>query len=81
MVKLEHEADVAVAERHELGIRQRRQLVLVDDDRALLGAIEPAKHVQQRALADARCADDRDHLARARRQVEIAQHVRSSATA
>ena len=42
--------------------------------RALIDPIESAEHVQQRALADAGRADDRDHLARLDRQIEIAQH-------
>ena len=44
------------------------------DDRARVGAIEAAEHVQQRALADARRADDRDHLAGLDREIQVAQH-------
>ena len=68
MVKLEDEPDVSVPERHDLGIGQRGQHRAVDDDGPLLGAIEPAEDVQQRALAGARCADDGEHLARRRRR-------------
>ena len=42
--------------------------------RAAIGAIQPAQQVQERALADARRADDRDHLARVDLQIEIAEH-------
>ena len=42
--------------------------------RARVDAIEAAEHVQQRALPDARRADDRHHLARLDLQIEIAQH-------
>ena len=75
MVELKDEADVPVAERDDVA----RRAATSDSapsigDRALIDAIEPAEHVQQRALPDARRADDRDHLAGLDRQIEIAQH-------
>ena len=44
--------------------RHRRQIDVADPHRPAVDRIEPAEHVQQRALPDARRADDRDHLAR-----------------
>ena len=73
-MELEHEADLSVAERDDLLIGQRRDLGARDRDGSLVDAIETAEHVQQRALSDARRADDRDHLARVDLQIEIAQH-------
>jgi len=58
--------DVRIAHRGELGA--------IDRDAALVDAIEPAEHVQQRALSNARGADDGDHLARLDGQVQIAEH-------
>ena len=39
-------------------------------DAALVRRVEPAEHVQQRALPDAGRADNRHHLAALERQVE-----------
>ena len=75
VMELEDEADVAVAEARPPrrpaapSARRRRSTIA-----AGVGAIEPAEHVQQRALADAGRADNRHHLAGLDRQVEIAQH-------
>ena len=55
------------------------QFGAVDGDAALIDAIEAAQHVQQRALPDAGRADDRHHLARLDRQIEIAQHGQRTA--
>ena len=62
VMELEDEADLAVAERRQLALvhgRQRRgrRTTPAPDGRP----VERAEHVQQRALADARLADD-DHL-------------------
>jgi hypothetical protein len=74
MVELKHEADAPVAERDHVGVAHRGQLEAVQGDAALIDTIQSAKHVQQGALADAGRADDRDHLSRLDRQIEIAQH-------
>ena len=63
MMELEHEADVPVAERRQLVGRHAREVGVADRARAGVERVEPAEHVQQRALADAGRADDRDHLA------------------
>ena len=73
-MKLEDEADLPVAERDDLGIRQRRQLRLADPDGAAIGAIEATEHVQQRALPHPRRANDGHHLPGVDAEVEIAQH-------
>ena len=75
VVELEDEADVAVAKRHELRVGQIPQRAAGDPDAAGVDRVEPAQHVQQRALADARGADDGDHLALLDRHVEVAQHA------
>ena len=75
VVELEDEADVAVAKRHELRVGQIPQRAVGDPDAAGVDRVEPAQHVQQRALADARGADDGDHLALLDRDVEVAQHA------
>src|SRR5262249_45706269 len=69
-----NEADVTVAEGDDLGIREPGQLRLADDDPPGIGRIESAENVQQRALADARGADNRHHLAALEREVDAAQH-------
>ena len=75
MVELKHEADVLVAERRELVRLHRPEIDVADPHRIPPSiAVETAEHVQQRALADARRADDRDHLARLDDQIELPQH-------
>ena len=74
-MELEDEADVAVAKRDPRLVVHRRNLVIADADLAAVDGVEAAEHVQQRALAHARRAHDRDHLALLDGQVEIAQHV------
>ena len=80
-MKLEHEADVAVAKRDARFVVHRRDLVLADADLAAVDRVEAAEHVQQRALPHARRAHDRDHLALLDGQIEIAQHVQALAGA
>ena len=74
MMELEDEADAVVPERDDLGVAQPRQVSAVDRDRPLIDAIEAAEQVQQRALADARRADDGGHLAGVHLEIEIAKH-------
>ena len=74
-MKLEHEADVAVAKRHPRFVIHRRDIVLADADLAAVDGVESAEDVQQRALPHAGRAHDREHLALLDGQVEIAQHV------
>ncbi len=75
MMELKDEADVAVAKLHERGIVERPEIGVGNDDLSRVGAVEAAEQVQQRALANARRADDRDHLAVGDVQFEIAEHV------
>ncbi len=74
VVELKHEPDVPVPERDDGWTRQRRQVRVADHDRACVRAIQPAEHVQERALADSRRADNRHHLAGLDHQVEIAKN-------
>ena len=75
-MELEHEADVRDCEtRRDRASAHRGDAVVADADRAGVRAIEAAQQVQQRALADAGGAHDRDHLAALDREDEIAQHL------
>ena len=74
VVELEHEADVTVAEGDERVARHRAEVRVADANRSAVDRVEPAEDVQQRALADARGADDRHHLARLDEEIEAAQH-------
>ncbi len=75
MVKLEHEADVAVAERHARLVAHLIDARLADADLAGIERVEAAEHVQQRALADAGRPDNGQHLAGLDGEIEPAQHV------
>jgi hypothetical protein len=75
VVKLEHEPDVSVAELDQIRIAYRRERAPRHLDDARVGAIETAKQMQQRALADARRAHDREHLALFDREIQVAKHV------
>ena len=54
---LEHEADLALAH----GLRGR--VLAVEEDRALIGGLQAGDDAQQRGLARARRAEQRDQLA------------------
>ena len=73
-MELKDEADPAVAEGDDLASASAVSVAAGDSDAALVGPIQPAEDVQQRALADARGADNRHHLAGVDRQVEVAKH-------
>ena len=76
VVELEDEAERLVA---QLIAALRRQVVdasAVEEDFALVGPVEGAEQVQQRALAGAGGADDAEELARLDLQIEAAQHFR-----
>src|SRR4029434_10711777 len=75
VVKLKDEPDVPVAKLHQRGIVQRSQVGICQMNRPRIGAIQSAKQMQQRALADSRCADDGEHLALCDAEAQIAQHV------
>src|SRR6185295_4206398 len=54
---------------------ERREVAAAEDDAARSRRLEAAEQVQQRALARPRRADDREHLAAAKRQVDALQDV------
>jgi len=72
---LEDEADLVRAQRRELGLGQATELLTVDDDAAAARAQQAAEHREQGRLAAARGAHDQDDLARADREVEVADCV------
>ena len=74
MVELEDKADVAVSKGDPLRVAKAHQVRAADRHHAAIGPIEPAKNVEQRALADARRADNCHHLPRVNGKVEIAEH-------
>jgi hypothetical protein len=78
-MELEHEPDVSVPKLDHVGIAHRRDLSIRHVDGTGVRSIEGAEQVQQRALANARCADDRQHLALRHLEIEIAEHVNALA--
>ena len=78
MERLEHEADALAAQHGQRVVVQRREVDAVDDDRAGVGALEAGDQVEQRRLADARLADDRDELAGATSSDTSAKIVRGA---
>ena len=77
MMKLKNEPDVLVPKRRQRIVRHGAEVGVSDNDRARIAPIEAAKQMQQRAFADARGPDDRHHLARLDREIEVAQHVQA----
>ena len=51
-----------------------RELLAVEPDRARRRQIERAEDLQERRLADARRADDRDHVAGLEDEVDVGEH-------
>ena len=76
VVELEDEAEGLVAQLVAAARRQVVDALAVEMDLALVGPVEDAEQVQQRALAGAGGADDAQELARMHLQVEAAQHFR-----
>jgi hypothetical protein len=74
VVELVDEAQGAVAHAPALRLGQRHERSALDRHLARARRVEPAEEVQQRALARARRADDRDALARRHVQVDAEQH-------
>ncbi|POM19232.1 hypothetical protein CSX04_00610 [Burkholderia cepacia] len=64
-VRLEHHVDRAAVR------RQRREVLAVDEDLAGGGRLEPGEHAQQRRLAAARAAEQREQLVLRDRQVHV----------
>src|SRR3546814_18259419 len=50
-------------------------IVAIDQNGAAIGVVEPRQHRQQRALAAARLADERDRLSGLDRQIDATQRV------
>src|SRR4051812_43920547 len=61
--RLEHEADLAVADRRELVVVERDDVLAVELVAAARGVVQAAKDVHHRRLARPGVAHDRDHLA------------------
>jgi hypothetical protein len=74
MVELVHEAERLVAQPPALGVGERGHRAAENLHLAAGGRIQSAEQVEQRALARARRADDRDHLARRDGHVHAQQH-------
>ena len=75
VVGLEHEADVARAPRRELAARHRGDLVARHGHGAGRRDVQPAQEVQQRRLARAARAHERDELAGVHVQVQALEDV------
>src|SRR5438093_10647234 len=60
VMKLEDKTDMPVPKLDKRSVRHRRELVILEADRSAVDAIEAAKRMQQRALPDSGCADDRE---------------------
>ena len=73
MEVLEHEADAAGAQRREVAVPERRHIEPVDLDVAGARAIERADDVEHRRFARPGRSDDRDELAAADLEADIAQ--------
>jgi hypothetical protein len=72
VVKLKDESDVPVPKGDPLRIGHPRQGGIPDPDGSCIGLIEPAKDMEQRALADTGRSDDREHLPGGHLELEIA---------
>src|SRR3954454_17519104 len=77
--ELEHEADLAAADRRQLTLGAAVDPLAVDGDRARLGAVEPAAEGKGRRLPRPRAPDDRDELARARASMSAPSRTRRAA--
>ena len=75
VVELVDEAEVAVAPLALLGRAHRREVAPAQHHAALGRRLEAAEQVQQRALARARRADDRERLAGPHAEVDALQHL------
>jgi hypothetical protein len=63
MVKLKYKTDAAVTELRELGRFQFTDISAADTHSAAVAFVKTAKTLQERSLARAGNADERDHLA------------------
>ncbi len=72
---LEHDADVAAPEPVARGRGERRQVLPVDDDRALRGKQQPGDQVQERRLPASGRSDDEDVAFRLEDELVQPQHI------
>ena len=75
MVELIHEAERAIAQLVALALLQFRERLAEQRHAAGARLVEPAEHVQQRALARPRRPDDRQLLAAMHLQLRVVQHL------
>ena len=73
--RLEDVGDRPASEADEIGLAHRGHVGAVDDHPTGRGSVQPTEHVEQRRLAAARPALDRDQLAATDGQVDPAQGV------
>ena len=74
MIELKHHAEVSVAQDIAPGRRQIVDAIAFETNLARVGSIERGEQVQQRGLAAAARADDRDELALMHGQLDALQH-------
>ena len=72
--RLEDEAELATPRQRAPGVVERGEVRAVDFDTPRVGAVEAGDQVEQRGLARARLADDRDVFARSDPQAEPVEH-------
>ena len=78
MEGLEHEADVAGAQRRAAVLIERGQLLAVEEHLADARFVEPGEQREQRGLARAGGADDRERLARADGEIHAVENGQRS---
>ena len=76
---LKHEAEVLPAERGDLLLADARERAAVQPDLALRRAVERRQNVEQRRLAGAGLAHDRDVLAALHRERDIGERLHAVA--
>ena len=74
VVELEHEADVPRAPLRKLAVGELVDALAGDHDLAFVRTVEPADEIEQRRLAGARRAHQRDELARLDLEIQAVQH-------
>ena len=72
---LKNEADPVTPQFGAAGVGERGDLGVLEPNRAVIGSIQPGDQVQQRALAAAGFARQRDALAGLEVEIDAAQHV------
>ena len=80
MIGLEDEADLAEAQLRQFVVIERRETLAAKLDFTVIRPVQAAEQMQQRALARAGCAPQRNELARFDRQVHAAQDLDETRT-